>query len=79
MRTGESALCRISNEFKTFSGVSIASSAIVCAESEINGEVVIKEGCVVHPHVVFDASKGPIYIGENNIFEEFVVIRNKLV
>ncbi|CAL2029595.1 hypothetical protein CAEBREN_21404 [Caenorhabditis brenneri] len=58
------------------SGVSIASSTIVCVEAEIKGEVTIKEGCVVHPHVVFDATNGPIYVGENNIFEEFAVIKN---
>ncbi|ULU10332.1 hypothetical protein L5515_000634 [Caenorhabditis briggsae] len=58
------------------SRVSIATSTIVCVEAEIKGEVIIKEGCVVHPHVVFDATNGPIYVGENNIFEEFAVIRN---
>ncbi|CCD72823.1 Dynactin subunit 6 [Caenorhabditis elegans] len=58
------------------STVSIASSAIVCVEADIKGEVIIKEGCVVHPFVVFDATKGPIYVGENNIFEEYAVIRN---
>ncbi|CAI2305660.1 unnamed protein product [Caenorhabditis sp. 36 PRJEB53466] len=58
------------------SGVSIASSTIVCAEAEIKGEVTIKEGCVVHPHVIFDATKGPIFVGDNNIFEEYSVICN---
>ncbi|KAF1769119.1 hypothetical protein GCK72_000933 [Caenorhabditis remanei] len=57
-------------------GVSIASSTVVCVEADIKGEVLIKEGCVVHPHVIIDASNGPIYIGDNNIFEEFSVIRN---
>uniref|UniRef100_A0A8R1HWJ2 Dynactin subunit 6 n=1 Tax=Caenorhabditis japonica TaxID=281687 RepID=A0A8R1HWJ2_CAEJA len=58
------------------SGISIDSSSIVCAEAEISGEVTIKEGCVVQPFVTFDATKGPIFVGKNNIFEEFSVIRN---
>ncbi|CAB3410661.1 unnamed protein product [Caenorhabditis bovis] len=54
----------------------IASTAVVCAEAKIDGEVTIGEGCVVHPYVTFNATKGPIIIGDNNLFEEHCVIEN---
>jgi len=48
----------------------------VCQETEIVGEVIIGAGTVVHPKASIIAEGGPIIIGENNIIEEHVIIRN---
>jgi len=50
--------------------------SIVCQETEIVGEVIIGAGTVVHPKASIIAEGGPIIIGENNIIEEHVIIRN---
>nr|CAG4650619.1 EOG090X0I48 [Sida crystallina] len=56
----------------------IASGAIVCSESELQGEITIGSRTIVHPRAKILAISGPIVIGENNIIEEQVQIINKL-
>eukprot|EP01116_Phalansterium_solitarium_P013466 TRINITY_DN30830_c0_g1_i1.p1 TRINITY_DN30830_c0_g1~~TRINITY_DN30830_c0_g1_i1.p1 ORF type:complete len:182 (+),score=46.67 TRINITY_DN30830_c0_g1_i1:105-650(+) len=59
------------------SRLSIASSAVVCIEAQVSGEVIIGEGTVVHPKAKISAVSGPVRIGKNNIIEELVLIENK--
>ena len=55
----------------------IASGAIVCSESELQGEITIGSRTVVHPRAKILALSGPIVIGDNNIIEEQVQIINR--
>jgi dynactin 6 len=55
----------------------IEPGALVCRTSNIQGDVTIMSGTVVHPKASILAEGGPIIIGPNNIIEEFVLIRNE--
>nr|CAG4642180.1 EOG090X0I48 [Eurycercus lamellatus] len=57
--------------------IKIAPAAIVCCESELQGEITIGARTVIHPRAKILALSGPIIIGENNIIEEQVQIINK--
>jgi NDP-sugar pyrophosphorylase family protein len=59
------------------SGVVILSKAIVPRETELKGEVTVGSGTVLHPSAKILALNGPIVIGEGNIIEEKVEIRNR--
>ncbi|KAL7748381.1 hypothetical protein RI367_006343 [Sorochytrium milnesiophthora] len=53
------------------------STAVVCQEADLRGNISIGVGTVVHPKCrIISARDGPILIGRNNIFEENVTIIN---
>ncbi|KAG8199939.1 hypothetical protein JTE90_006186 [Oedothorax gibbosus] len=58
------------------SKVIIAPGAIVCKESELQGEITIGSRTVIHPKARIIAEAGPIVIGESNLIEEQVQILN---
>ncbi|VEL39523.1 unnamed protein product [Protopolystoma xenopodis] len=58
------------------SQVKISAGAIVCSECEIRGDVTIGTRTVIHPKVSIIAEAGPIIIGESNLIEELVELRN---
>jgi carbonic anhydrase/acetyltransferase-like protein (isoleucine patch superfamily) len=62
--------------FSHFS-VKIASTAVVCSECELKGDITIGARTVVHPKAKILAEGGPIIIGENNLIEEQVEIANR--
>ena len=53
------------------------STAVVCQDVQIVGDVTIGAGTVVHPKAKISALRGPIVIGENCIVEELAAIVNK--
>ena len=57
--------------------LTIEPGAIVCKTSNIQGDVTIGTGTVVHPKASIIAEGGPIIIGPNNIVEEFALIKNE--
>ncbi|GAV08215.1 hypothetical protein RvY_17941 [Ramazzottius varieornatus] len=57
-------------------GVIILAKAIVARESELQGQITIGGGTIVHPSARILAENGPIVIGDGNIIEERVTIRN---
>ena len=58
------------------STIRIASSAVVCQEATLTGDITIGEGTIIQPKASIIAEAGPIIIGPNNIIEELVVIKN---
>ena len=50
---------------------------MVCKTSNIQGDVTIGTGTVVHPKASIIAEGGPIVVGPNNIIEEFALIKNE--
>lgn len=57
----------------------IGPKAVVCQEALLVGEITIEDGTVVHPKASIIAEGGPIIIGQNNIIEELVIIKNPYV
>ncbi|KAF7459116.1 dynactin subunit 6 [Cryptosporidium felis] len=53
-----------------------ASAVIVCQESNIIGDVVFGDGCIIHPSAFINGGKQGIVIGKNNIIEECARIVN---
>jgi len=51
-------------------------SSVVCVEAVIIGNVQIGERSVIHPKAQIIAEKGPIVIGNDNLIEEGVIIKN---
>ncbi|KAK2184726.1 hypothetical protein NP493_255g03049 [Ridgeia piscesae] len=58
-------------------GLKIAPGAMVCAESELKGDVTVGAHTVIHPKARIVAEAGPIIIGDNNLIEEQVEIINR--
>lgn len=56
--------------------VRLAPSALVCSSASVQGDVVVGDGSVVHPHCVLDGTRGPIIIGCNCIVQEAVLVRS---
>merc|ERR1711970_802447 len=54
----------------------IDKSSVVCVEAVIVGNVQIGERSVIHPKAQIIAEKGPIVIGNDNLIEEGVIIKN---
>lgn len=53
-------------------------STLICREkTTILGDVTIGSHCVIHPTTTIIAKRGPIVIGNHNLFEERVEIINK--
>ncbi|XP_050397087.1 dynactin subunit 6 [Patella vulgata] len=57
--------------------IKIAPDAIVCEECTLVGEITIGSRTVVHPKARIIAEAGPIVIGDFNIIEELVTIKNR--
>jgi len=55
----------------------VARKTIICQDGNVVGNVVIKEGTVVHIKSNIIAENGDIEIGENNIIEELATIINR--
>ncbi len=55
------------------------STAIVCQDIDIKGEITIGANCVIHPKATIYALNGPIVIGEGCVVEEMAVIFNRSV
>jgi len=55
-------------------GVIISQGAMVAAEAILEGDVFIGPGTVINPLCEIKSISGPIVIGEDNIFEERVVV-----
>lgn len=51
--------------------ITIAGSALVCAEAKLDGNVQIDEGCVLHPGSIIT---GCVSLGKHNIVEDYVKI-----
>ncbi|KAH7650439.1 hypothetical protein FG379_003511 [Cryptosporidium bovis] len=51
-------------------------NVIVCHGSNIKGDVVLGEGCIVNPGAIIDGGKKGIVLGRKNIVEELVKIVN---
>ncbi|VDN16901.1 unnamed protein product [Dibothriocephalus latus] len=58
--------------------VKIAPGAVVCSESELQGDISIGTRTVIHPKARIIAECGPIKIGESNLIEERVEIINNV-
>merc|ERR1712168_1314515 len=56
--------------------IKLAPGAVVCAESDLRGDITIGAKTVIHPKAQIIAEAGPIIIGENNLIEEQVRIHN---
>ena len=56
-------------------GVVISQGAMVAAEAKLEGDVFVGPGTVINPLCEIVSTSGPIIIGEDNIFEERVVVR----
>jgi len=56
--------------------VTIGEGAIVCKSAKLVGQVVIGNGCVVHPHATVDGSIAAVRVGEMCIVEEFSCLQN---
>ncbi|BES87301.1 Dynactin 6 [Nesidiocoris tenuis] len=54
----------------------IATGAVVCVDSKLDGPITIGPRTVVHPKACIVAEGGPIVIGESNIFEEQCLIKH---
>ena len=60
--------------------VELEEGAFVCEQADIRGNVKIGIRSIVHPKAVIDAANGgPIVMGEGNIIEELVQIKNTFV
>lgn len=53
----------------------IDSTALVCADSNLAGNIVFGPLCVVHPQVTVIAQRGEILLGAKNVLEEQCVLR----
>ncbi|KAH8741065.1 hypothetical protein FG386_001617 [Cryptosporidium ryanae] len=51
-------------------------NTIICHESNIKGEVVMGEGCIVNPGAIIDGGNKGIVLGNKNVIEELVKIVN---
>jgi len=56
--------------------VKIASGAMVCEDCELIGDITIGSRTIIHPKAKIIAEAGPIVIGDFNIIEELVTIKN---
>merc|ERR1712135_136508 len=56
--------------------IKLAPGAVVCAETDLRGDITIGAKTVIHPKAQIIAEAGPIIIGENNLIEEQVRIHN---
>lgn len=55
----------------------ISQKALVCSEyTQLEGDILVGSKTVIHPTAKILALKGPIVIGECNLIEEYVTIRN---
>ena len=54
----------------------IASTAIVCEEAILKGDITIGENTIIHPKCEILALAGPIVIGDGNVLEEGVRLEN---
>ena len=57
-------------------GIIISGGAFVSADAVLEGDIFIGPGTVINPLCEIRAVSGPICIGEDNIFEERVVVRS---
>lgn len=57
-------------------GIIISGGALVSADAVLEGDIFIGPGTVINPLCEIRAVSGPICIGEDNIFEERVVVRS---
>lgn len=55
----------------------IDAGAVVCADAELRGEVVIGAGSVVQPGAKLLALGGPIVLGKNVVIEERAELVNR--
>jgi dynactin-6 len=53
------------------------STALICQDTNLQGEITIGAGCIVHPKASILALGGPIVIGQNCVIEETAAIVNK--
>ncbi|WWC69564.1 uncharacterized protein I206_103507 [Kwoniella pini CBS 10737] len=53
------------------------STSIICQDTNLQGDITINEGVVVHPKTSILAIGGPIIIGKNCIIEEGAMIINR--
>ncbi|XP_049547051.1 dynactin subunit 6 [Anopheles darlingi] len=60
------------NDFK------IMARSMVCEDSNLQGDITISSGCVIHPSATIIAESGPIVIGENCILEEYATLRYRI-
>ncbi|EIW69615.1 hypothetical protein TREMEDRAFT_30451, partial [Tremella mesenterica DSM 1558] len=57
--------------------ITVHSTAIICADTDLRGEVTIGAGTVIHPKASIYGLGGGVVIGEDCIVEEGVVIVNR--
>lgn len=60
------------NDFK------IMPRSIVCEDNNLQGDITIGSGCVIHPCSTIIAESGPIVLGENCIVEEYATVRYRI-
>ena len=62
---------------RCFFRLQVDSGAVVCADAEIRGEVVIGAGSVVQPGAKLLAIGGPIVLGKNVVVDERAELVNR--
>lgn len=53
------------------------STALICQDTDLRGEITIGQGTVIHPKAAILAIGGPVIIGNNCVVEETAVIVNR--
>lgn len=52
-------------------------AALIAQDADLRGEIILGEGCIVHPRATIIAASGPIHIDADCVVEENAVIINR--
>ena len=59
------------------SRITAHSTALICQDTELRGDISFGEGTIVHPKAIIIAAGGPIVFGKNCVIEETSAIINR--